>query len=198
MSGNELELKAVVPDVAAVRRAILAAGAVLRWSGLMVDRRFDRRGELTARDEVLRTREYRATGGAPERAQLAWKGATGRSAEGYKSRRELELSVTEGAPAELLHALGYGEVHAIDRWIEEYDLAGAMIRIEWYPRMDVLLEVEGDPAMIERAIAATGLPRSSFLPDALADFVSRYDARGRRAAVSLAELGEGRPSWEDR
>ena len=198
MSGNELELKAVVPDAAAVRRAILGAGATLRWSGLMVDRRFDRGGELTARDEVLRTREYRAAAGSLERAQLTWKGATGRSAEGYKSRRELELSVSDGAPAELLQALGYGPVYAIDRWIEEYELDSAMIRIEWYPRMDILLEVEGEPTGIERAIAATGLPRSSFLPDALADFVLRYGARGGQAAVSLAELGEGRPSWEGR
>ena len=87
MSGDELDLKAVVPDADAVRRAIRAAGAALRWSGLMIDRRFDRQGELAARDEVLRTREYRLAGGGTERAQLTWKGATGRSAEGYKLRR---------------------------------------------------------------------------------------------------------------
>lgn len=198
MSGNELELKAVVPDAAALRRAILAAGASLRRNGLMADRRFDRGGELAARDEVLRTREYRGEGGSVELAQLTWKGPTTRSPDGYKSRQETELAVSDGAPGELLHALGYRQVHAIDRWIEEYELGGAMVRIEWYPRMDTLVEIEGAPEAIERAIAGTRLPRATFLPDALADFVARYQARGGRAAASLAELGAGRPSWEER
>jgi len=49
--------------------------------------------------------------------------------------------------------------------------------------MDVLLEVEGEPPAIERAIAATGLPRERFLPESLPYFVAAYEARTGRAAL---------------
>ena len=90
---------------------------------------------------------------------LAWKGPTGRSPDGYKLREEIELSV--GAdPGRLLQALGYRAVHAIDREVEIWHLDGATARLERYPRMDVLVEVEGEPAAIERAVAASGIPRA--------------------------------------
>ena len=69
-----------------------------------------------------------------------------------------------------LEALGFAPVHAIDRWIEVYQLGSAEARLEWYPRMDVLFEVEGDEAGIERLITATGLPRASFTSEALDAF----------------------------
>lgn len=197
MADLELELKAVVPDPAALRRALVAAGAALTWAGLLEDRRFDRNGELAARGEALRTRTYRDH--TADRTELTWKGPTTRTAEGYKARRELELELTHGAaPAAFLEALGFRVVHAIDRRIEQFDLDGAMVRVEWYPRMDVLVEVEGAPEAIERAVRGTGIPRSAFSADALADFVARYrQAHGRPAAVALAELAPGeRPGWE--
>jgi len=59
------------------------------------------------------------------------------------------------------------------------------VRIEWYPAMDVLVEVEGEPAAIERAVTATGLPRSCFLPESLPHFVADYERRtGRRARIA--------------
>lgn len=59
-----------------------------------------------------------------------------------------------------------------------------MARIETYPQMDVLLEVEGSPASIERAIAVTGLPRDAFSGEPLAAFVARFEARGRSALLA--------------
>lgn len=200
MIGEELELKAIVPDVEATRRSLKAAGAALDWQGLMMDRRFDRGGALTARDEALRTRSYEPVGtpGAFKRTELTWKGPTGRSPDGYKQRREIELRLADGgAAAEFLMALGYELVHAIDRRIEQYSLGGAMIRLEWYPRMDVLIEVEGTPDTIEQGIRATGIARQAFVPDALIEFVARYNAtHADRAAIALGELGAGRPAWE--
>ena len=193
MGPLELELKGVVPDPAAVRAALLAAGATLSFRGLLVDRRYDRDGMLRARDEVLRTRAYLA-GGAVTRAQLGWKGPTSRSAEGYKVREERELDVTAGAPAQFLEALGFVPVHAIDRYIEVYDLGSAEARLEWYPRMDVLVEIEGDMAGIERLIAATGLPRASFSNEALDAFTARYDAAHPDAPSLVAQSGWQGPS----
>jgi hypothetical protein len=64
-----------------------------------------------------------------------------------------------------------------------YRLGGAVLRLEWYPEMDVLLEVEGAPGAIERAIAATGLDRERFVAESLPYFVAQYEARTGRAAV---------------
>ncbi|MEP7348297.1 MAG: hypothetical protein ABI877_23730, partial [Gemmatimonadaceae bacterium] len=87
----------------------------------------------------------------------------------------------------------------IDREARVYDLDGAHVRFERYPRMDLLVEVEGDPAAIERAIAVLALPRSSFTTERVSAFVSRYEARtGMRAAISEREArGDFRDSLSD-
>ena len=195
---DELELKTIVPDPAALRERLAAAGARPAFRGLMEDRRYDRDGQLTARDEVLRVRRFLRADGVIT-AELTWKGPTRRSAEGYKLREELSCWIEPGSdpPGSIVEALGYTVVQAIDRWVELFELGGAVLRVEWYPRMDVLLEVEGPPEAIETAIRATGLPREGFSAEVLLDFVRRYDARGSRlAALTLAELGDERPAWE--
>ena len=178
---RELELKAIATDPGALRRRLLEAGATRGYRGMMRDRRYDRDGELERRDEVLRVRTFE---GAPARSILAWKGPTGRSPEDYKLRQELEFELAGGQPpAALLAALGYQVSHAIDRYVEYLTLGGASARIEWYPAMDVLLEVEGDGPGIERLIAASGIPRGEFFPDSLTDFVARYERRTGHPAV---------------
>ena len=84
----------MVPDPGLVRRRLLAAGARAGFSGMMVDARYDRRGELVARDEVLRLRVFHHADGRRD-AILGWKGATGLSTEGYKMRRELGKMSTQ-------------------------------------------------------------------------------------------------------
>lgn len=195
---EELELKTIVPDPAALRGRLAAAGARAGFRGLMEDRRYDRDGALTARDEVLRVRRFLHADGRIE-AELSWKGPTRRSAGGYKLREELSCRIAPGSdpPGRIFEALGYTVAQAIDRWVELFDLAGAVLRLERYPRMDVLLEVEGPPPAIESAIRATGLPREGFTAEQLVDFVRRYDARGPRPAVlALADLRGERPAWE--
>lgn len=183
---DELELKAVIPDPAALRERLRAAGAEPRFRGLMSDRRYDRGGELAGRDEVLRVRSYHYDDGRVE-SVLGWKGPMRLSPEGYKQREELELTIGgaaggDASPHAFLGKLGYGTVHAIDRDVEIYLLAGATVRLEHYPRMDPLVEVEGDPDSIERAIQAAGLDRASFTADSLADFVRRFEARTGQSA----------------
>ena len=174
----ELELKAVVPDPEALCARLRRAGAIPGFRGRMTDRRYDRAGELAARDEVLRIRTYHHPDGSTE-SVLAWKGATGRSPEGYKLRQEIELAVRSGrgAAERLLGALGYAPVHLIERDVEIYRVEEATVRLERYPEMDSLVEVEGDPDTIERAIVVTGIPRGDFTPEALSEFVRRDEAR---------------------
>ncbi len=183
----EVELKSVVDDLERRRRAVEAAGAKLVFEGRLADRRYDTPDRaLHGRDHVLRMRAYSDAAGT--RAELDWKGPTHRE-DGYKSREELEVHVDEPeALATMLDRLGYRVTMEIDREIIQYELHGAMVRFECYPRMDVLVEVEGTPAQIERAVAAIGLPRDGFTAERLPDFVRRFEARsGTSAMLSLAE-----------
>jgi adenylate cyclase class IV len=157
----------------------------------MIDVRYDRGGELTLRDEVLRARTYRRAEGQVDFV-LAWKGPTQRSPDGYKLREEIELSV--GAdPGRLLQALGYRSVNVIEREIEVWHLGEATARLERYPRMDVLVEVEGEPAAIERVVAASGIPRHEFTAEPLTEFVRRFEERtGAPAELAGAPAGTQR------
>lgn len=182
---EELELKARVDDPDAVRQVLVQAGAELVYRGTMMDRRFDRRGRLGRRDEVVRLRVYRPADRSPEWGVLGWKGPAHRKGE-YRAREEWESRVDDPkATLVVLRRLGYRIVLRIDRAIEQYRLCDATLRLEWYPAMDVLLEVEGAPENIEQAIGATGMRRDAFLPESLPYFTKAYEARtGRIARVS--------------
>jgi predicted adenylyl cyclase CyaB len=182
----EVELKSVVDDLDARRRRVEAAGGVLRFAGRLEDRRYDTSGrDLRRRDHVLRMRVRRSPRDGSARATVDWKGPTAQT-DGYKVREELAVGVDDAETlADVLAKLGYDVTEAIDREVWEYELDGAMIRFERYPRMDALVEVEGVPAAIERAVAATGLPRDGFTAERLSEFVRRFEARtGSRAVLS--------------
>jgi len=188
---EELELKARVDNPDAVRSAILAAGAELVYRGAMMDRRFDRRGRLERRDEVVRLRVYHPADKSPEWGVLGWKGPVQRQGE-YRLREEWESRVDDPkAVLVILRHMGYKISVRIDRAIEQYRLGEATLRLEWYPAMDVLLEVEGQPEAIEGGVAATGLPRDAFLPESLPYFAAAYEKRtGRVARVSRLKRRE--------
>jgi adenylate cyclase class IV len=183
----EFELKCVVDDLATRRAAVERAGGTLEFEGRLEDRRYDTAdGALLKRDHVLRLRTYLAAGS--RRSALEWKGPT-RAEAGYKVREELGAPLGDGAAmTEVLARLGYRVVTAIDRDIWQFALAGATVRFERYPCLDDLVEVEGEPGAIERAIEVLGLPRAEFSTDRLSDFVARFEARtGRRGATSDAQ-----------
>ncbi len=195
---RELELKAVVGDPASLAARLEKAGAKRTFRGVMRDRRYDLPGrELLSRDQVLRVRSFEPVSGSDARAELTWKGPTRRT-NGYKEREELQLDVADAAAVgEIFTRLGYEVSDAIDRCVEYYEAAGAAVRIEWYPRMDVLVEVEGTPADIEKAVVATGIARTEFSADRLLDFAGRYRQRtGMEPVLGLSGLGANeRPGW---
>jgi len=187
----ETELKALVPELAVARRRVESRGGRMTFAGRLEDRRYDRSDlSLAALDHVLRLRVYRDQAGEVARASLDWKGPSSTSGT-YKQREELNSDVA-GDPAQLariLDRLGFTITMQIDREIWQYEIEGAVVRFERYPRMDDLVEVEGTPEAIERAITALGLERGSFTAERLPDFVRRFEARtGRAAALSDAEL----------
>ncbi len=200
---REVELKGAVDDPARALAELKAAGGTLVYAGRLEDRRYDTPDrQLALRDHVLRLRVYRGTTGttgAVARALLDFKGPTG-YAEGYKVREEHSVQAGDADElARILEQLQYVVTREIDREIEQYTLAGATVRFERYPRMDVLIEVEGEPETIEHAIAAMGLARDRFTTGRLPDFVRAYEERtGERAAICDRELtGDYRYSAAD-
>src|ERR671937_499355 len=145
---REVELKAVVDDVAERRKSVEKAGGTLSFEGKISDRRYDfSTNELASREEITTPVD--------------------------------DLVALET----ILQKLGLEMVAVIDREIAQYQLGGATIRFEVYPRMDALVEVEGEPAAIESAIDAIGLPRGTFSNRRLADFVLDFE---RRTGVQAA------------
>lgn len=184
---REVELKAVVDDLASTRKQVEKAGARLVFEGKLSDSRYDVESrELTERDEALRVRRYEAPGSS--KTYLDWKGPT--ETEGvYKIREEIStLAEDFDSLQQILMRLGFVVVMEIERDIAQYELGGAMIRFETYPRMDVLVEVEGQPESIEQAIEALGMARGQFTSDRLTRFVERFEQKtGVKAALSERE-----------
>jgi predicted adenylyl cyclase CyaB len=185
---REVELKAVVDDLARRRKKIESAGGTLSFEGKISDRRYDfTSGELSGRDEVLRTRTYQSR--SSTRTYMDWKGPTEMQG-GYKIREEITAPVEDLDSLEkIFEKLGLAPTSEIDREIAQYQFGSATVRFETYPRMDVLVEVEGEPKAIEVAIEALGLQRGTFTNERLRDFVSKFEHRtGVRAAISDREL----------
>ncbi len=195
---REVELKAVLDSWRDRGERLERAGARRIFFGRIEDRRFDTHDRsLASRDIVLRLRVYRSADGA--RAEFELKGAT-EYENGYKVREEIGSGVTDpGTVTRILSALGYVVTRAIDREIEQWEIGEATVRFERYPRMDDLVEVEGAPEAIERAITALGMPRASFTSERLTDFAMRYEARtGQRAAISDDDLAGSAPAARER
>ena len=185
---REVELKSVVRDEESCRRRVEDAGARVVFQGSLADRRYDTDDRrLSAGDQMLRVRTY--TGNTVERATVEWKGPT-RVENGYKVRDEIVANTSDGsALAAILERLGLTVIGEIDRDVVQYELERATVRFERYPRMDALVEVEGMPEDIERAIHTLGLPRAGFSADRLLAFVARFEARtGERAAINRRQL----------
>lgn len=195
---REVELKAVLDSWHDRSARLERAGATRVFFGRLEDRRYDTAEQsLAARDIVLRLRTYRSTDGS--RAELELKSATAYE-DGYKVRDEIGSSVSDPeAVAHILSGLGYTVTRAIDRDIEQWDVMGASVRFERYPRMDDLVEVEGAPEAIERAIEILGIARNAYTAERLTDFAMRFETRtGERAALSHAELGANAPAVRER
>ena len=185
---REVELKAIVDDVGERRQKVERAGGKLSFEGKMSDRRYDFPSrDLSSKDEVLRIRSY--VGEKSTNTYLDWKGPT-EFRDVYKVREEITTPVDDFASLEtILLKLGLELTSEIDREVAQYQLSGATVRFEIYPRMDALVEVEGEPSAIEAAVDAIGLARGTFSNRRLADFVLDFERRtGVQAAICDRDL----------
>ena len=209
---HEFELKAALADGGvSLRRRMAATGWRLVFEGEMSDRRYDTPDRsLERRDEVLRVRRMTAAGEhntaagehrlatSEHRAVLGWKGPASERF-GYKVRAEAETPVGDaGTTAHILERLGFTEITlAIDRRVELYEKGGVRVRIEAYPRMDTLVEIEGDPRTVDEHLPELGLPREAWKPWGLPEFVRRYEERTGLAACLATDAADNGPAAAD-
>jgi adenylate cyclase class IV len=180
----ELELKAVVPDAAALLSRVRAAGGSEGFVGRMIDHRLDfAGGVLTLRDEVVRVRQYQDSSGRLT-CSLDWKGPAA-IVNGYKQREEIAVNAGDARMVlDILGRVGLLVTRSVERDIRMFSLDGATVRLEQFRRMDDLVEVEGEPEAIERVIAHLGIPRVNFTSESLSAFVERYVARTGMSAIT--------------
>ncbi|MCY1017896.1 hypothetical protein [Pyxidicoccus sp. MSG2] len=178
---QEVELKSVVDDLPLRRRRVEEAGGRLRFAGPMVDRYYRLEACPDEGAGRLRVRTYEAPAGGW--TELTWKGGA-RLEHGYKVREELTTRVEDEAPLrEILERTGFAESECLRREIAWYVFGDATLRFEQFPRMDLLLEVEGASEAIEHAIHATGIPREQFTAEPLKEFIRRFEARTGTSAL---------------
>ena len=181
---REVELKSIVPDMSATRRTVESAGAHLTFEGKLFAQRYgDPAGALLAADHVLRLRIYENDG--KREGFIDWKGPT-RSEDGYKVREGSRPGCGDpDTTAIILSNLGYTVIRSTTAK-SQYELDDAVIRFEKYPQMDDLVEVEGSPEAIERAILILNLPAKAFTRTT-SDFTADSKPDRQQAAVNAEE-----------
>ncbi len=173
-SGRETEIKLAVGSAAEGRRLLRRAGLrVTRRRVLEVNLVFDdARGKLRRARTLLRVRE---TGG---RGLLTYKGPA--TVTRYKSREELETTLDDAASARLiLERLGYRPVFRYEKFRTEFGDGRGTATLDETP-IGCYLELEGEPAWIDRHAAAMGFTPSAYITaDYLRLYVEDCRRRGR-------------------
>jgi adenylate cyclase class 2 len=151
----EIEAKVRVEGFGEVRRRLVHLGADRLGMSLERNELYDLPGrELAERGCRLRLRTIRRRGCAPV---LTFKGPKlgGR----FKSRRELELGVSDKATARrLLEAMGYRPYFSYDKRRESWRVRGWNIELDEVPLLGRFVEVETAGAReVEQALAALRL-----------------------------------------
>jgi adenylate cyclase class 2 len=175
-SGIENEVKLSISDIARVR-AVLADHqfSILHERGFESNEVFDTAArEFRARGELIRLRE------AGGRCFLTFKGAP--LPGGHKRREELETPVERAeAIAAIFGRLGLVVVFRYEKYRTEYQRPGetGIVTLDETPIGD-FLELEGEPAWIDRTAAELGFSRSDYI---LASYGGLYLDHCRRKGI---------------
>jgi adenylate cyclase class 2 len=156
---QEIEVKLRIDAAGAWRERLAALGAE---PCLARAREFDLvfdtpASTLRAAGVLLRLRR-RDGGGA-----LTLKRPVAGGAAAYKVREEIESGVSDPDAVEaILLGLGLSPCFAYEKFRAGYRLDGALVLVDETPIGD-FLEIEGEPAAIERAAARLGFSRADFI-----------------------------------
>lgn len=168
---REVEVKLHTPDLAAVQRALGAAGAKLvKERVLERNLRYDSAdGGLIASGEVLRLRQDAAV-------KLTHKSHASVES-GIVSRLEAEVIVSDFDTMHLiLRRLGYRVALVYEKYRTTYELPDAEIVLDELP-FGNFTEIEGAAETIERVVAALGLDDCKRMEGSYTDIFAAVKAR---------------------
>lgn len=169
----EVEAKVRVECFREIRRRLVELGAERLGASLQRNDLYDLPGrDLADRGCRLRLRTVRhAGGGAPV---LTFKGPKlgGR----FKSRRELEVGVSDKATARrLLEAMGYRPYFSFDKRRESWRLGACLIELDEVPFLGRFVEVETTGAReVGQALAALRLDRLKLIKRGYVSLLRRH------------------------
>jgi adenylate cyclase, class 2 len=145
MKDQELEIKLLVRDLAAVENRLKALGAKLQQARILeVNLRFDTpQGELSKSFKALRLRK-------DHQARLTYKGPS-ETQEGVRVRTEIEFVVDDfEAASNFLLALGFQILMIYEKYRSVYNYRGVSVTLDELP-YGKFVEIEGpDPAIIRQ------------------------------------------------
>ena len=95
------------------------------------------------------------------------------------------MALTDGPPS--IRPIHSGRAHSGTSSAVESAGIGATVRFERYPRMDDLVEVEGDPERIERRVRTGYCDRLALTLDEALDICE--DALDQKRAISVGLVG---------
>lgn len=155
---QETEIKIAVPDVAAARRLLRAAGfRVAKPRALESNILFDTPGlRLRTSGSLLRIREVKGA------AKLTYKGPA--TTEKHKSREELEVDASNGRTLQaILERLDFDSVFRYEKYRTEFrrDKSG-VVTLDETP-VGVFLELEGPSRWIDQTARRLGFAEVDYL-----------------------------------
>lgn len=182
----ETELRARIPDVKDFRGKLAKARATFVSRHIMRDFLFDDEARsLSGNKQKLRLRMY-----DNQRTVITWKSKK-RGSSLYKEEYEHEVEIGDfETMMYILKQLGYRLIFRIDRRVELYRMRDVIIRLEFFPEMDDLVEIEGPHDQLEELIRELGLRRSDFHNKGQEHFFGAYEERtGRKPRLFYRKEG---------
>ena len=177
----ELEYKARLASIGAVRERLRGAGAEYVGRVLETNRLFDRPdGSLRAAGCGLRVRSVAVLDGNGPSATLTYKGS--RMTGPFKRRDEEEVAVSDPrAMTRILLSLGYEERVVFEKRRESWLVPPCRVELDELPELGWFVEVEGpNEAAIRAALASMGLAESEHLDQSYVSMVASLN-RSRTA-----------------
>ena len=172
-NNNEQELRGRIDCLNKFRDQLSIAGAKMSQKGFMQDYYFDNPFlNLKSKNQKLRIRaiDYKLI-------QLCWKGPISVDKQ-TKIREEIEVGVNKvESLIKIFEKLGFQNTRFYERYFETYLLYGVKIRIEQFPIMDILVEIEGEQHLINRAVTHLNISKDVFGPKTLVSFIKEYEIR---------------------
>ena len=168
----EIEVKIQVATHAPIRQKLNELGATLSAERVYERNvRFeDTTYSLTPSHRVLRLRQ-------DTRTRLTYKEPQPEAYAGVQARTELEVTVSDFALMErILEKLGFFSAWIYEKYRTTYTLYSAEVTLDELP-FGNFVEIEGDPAAIEKAVAALFPDGATRIPASYSDLFIQLKAR---------------------